>query len=273
MPIIRGSIIAPASDDRLLATTVRRLYTAPRKEEIARAHSLEGRLSRRRHTVQRRSVARVAADSLGTVSVDRFSVHPGVAMGARQVAGLKALTGRSLEEWIDLVRVDGPADENQRVSWLKSEHKLGTNYAGLLVEAAAGRGRERWDPDAYLAAAPTYVAAMFSGKKAHLEPVYRQILSIGLALGDDVRVSPTTTFVPLYRNRVFAQLKPTTQTRIDLGLALGDTETAGRLIDTGGLAKGDRITHRIALHEPGDIDAEVVRWLTAAYRRDAQDPK
>ena len=69
----------------------------------------------------------------------------------------------------------------------------------------------------------------------------------------------------LYREHVFAQIKPTTNTRIDLGLALGDTKSTGRLIDTGGFAKKDRITHRIEISTVKDIDAEVTRWLKRGY--------
>lgn len=203
----------------------------------------------------------------------RFSVHPGVEMGARQVERLRETTGRSLDEWVELIRAEHPSDSRGAVrshtSWLKSEYGLGTNYATLLAEAAEGLGRERWDPDAYLAAAPDWVDAMYEGETRHLEPIYLALLEAGLALGDDVRVSPTKTFVPLYRSNVFAQIKPTTQTRIDLGLALGDTEPSGPLVDTGGLAHGDRITHRIPLHALDEVDDEVARWLRTAYELDA----
>ncbi|MBA3570653.1 MAG: hypothetical protein H0W34_01490 [Pyrinomonadaceae bacterium] len=43
----------------------------------------------------------------------------------------------------------------------------------------------------------------------------------------------------------------------------------GRLIDTGGFAKKDRITHRIPIESVQDIDDEVQHWLKAAYNRDA----
>jgi hypothetical protein len=75
--------------------------------------------------------------------------------------------------------------------------------------------------------------------------------------------------VPLYRNHVFAQIKPTTNTRIDMGFALKNTKVKGRLIDTGGFAKKDRITHRIPIESLADIDAEVKRWLQMAYDMDA----
>lgn len=183
------------------------------------------------------------------------------------VAGLKERTGRSLDQWIELIRTEGPEAATDRVAWLKSDHGMGTNYAGVLALAAAGQGRERWDPEAYLAAAPGYVEMMFSGKREALLPVCEALLAAGRDLGDDVRVSPTTTLVSLCRRHVFAQIKPTTQTRLDLGLALGDMVAEEPLIDTGGLARGDRITHRIALGTPADIDAFVGRWLREAYER------
>jgi hypothetical protein len=72
-----------------------------------------------------------------------------------------------------------------------------------------------------------------------------------------------------YRNHVFAQIKPTTRTRIDLGFALGPRKPEGRLIDTGGYAKKDRITHRIPISSLPEIDGEVNRWLRLAYDDDA----
>ncbi len=106
---------------------------------------------------------------------------------------------------------------------------------------------------------------MFSGKRAALRPVYDRLLALALSLGKDVKACPGKTIVPLYREHVFAQIKPATNTRIDLGLALGGTKPTGRLIDTGGFAKKDRITHRIEISSIKDIDAEVTRWLKKGY--------
>ncbi|MDQ6701561.1 MAG: DUF5655 domain-containing protein, partial [Acidobacteriota bacterium] len=105
--------------------------------------------------------------------------------------------------------------------------------------------------------------------KSGLKPIYDELLRLGFSLGEDVKASPCKTMVPLYRRHVFAQIKPTTRTRIDLGLALGKTEASGLLIDTGGLAKGDRITHRIAIESLAAINREVKQWLKTAYQMDA----
>ena len=198
-----------------------------------------------------------------------YGVHPGVTMVQTAIAKLPEKTGRSLDEWIALIKKSGPNSETARRDWLKKTHKLGTNYAGWLAERAEGKGGEDGDPDQYLAAAERYVDEMFGGSKAALRPMYDGLLKLGFSMGNDVKACPCKTIVPLYRRHVFAQIKPSTRTRIDLGLALGAAKTPKRLIATGGLEKGDRITHRVEITAPGDIDGEVTRWMKSAYERDA----
>jgi hypothetical protein len=197
-----------------------------------------------------------------------YDVHPGVAMVQKWIAELPDKTGRSLEKWLRLVKEEGPPTEKERRDWLKKEHGLGTNAAWWIAERAEGKGEED-SPEGYLKAAAGWVEAMYAGPKAALRPLHDRLLQLGRSLGPDVRVCPCQTIVPLYRNHVFAQIKPATRTRIDFGLALGDIQATGRLIDTGGFAKKDRITHRIPITTLDEINAEVERWLRKAYERDA----
>jgi len=210
----------------------------------------------------------MARSAAKTKSKSIYGVHPGVAMVQKAIQDLPAKTGRSLEEWLRFIKKSGPNTERERREWLKTEHGLGTNYAGWLAERAEGKG-EDGDPEAYLRAAEGYVEKMFAGPKQNLRPIYDALLKLGLGLGKDVKACPCQTIVPLYRQHVFEQIKPTTQTRIDLGFALKDLRASGRLIDTGGFAKKDRITHRIPITSVKDIDDEVKRWLKAAYELDA----
>ena len=198
-----------------------------------------------------------------------YGVHPGVAMTQKWIAELKSKTGRSLAEWLRFIKKNGPKDVQARREWLKAEHGLGTNSAWWLADRADGTDTEAGDPDAYLEAAEGYVKKMFSGSKEGLRPIYDALLKLGLGIGKEAKAYPCQTIVPLYRNHVFAQIKPTTRTRIDFGFALGDTKAKGRLIDTGGFARKDRITHRIEITSLKDIDDEVKRWLKVAYDRDA----
>jgi hypothetical protein len=198
-----------------------------------------------------------------------YGVHPSVAMVQKKVATLKEKTGRSLDEWLALIRKSGPKTENERREWLKTVHGLGMNTAWGIAEHAEPNGSEFASPEAYLAAAEKYVESMFSGPKATLRPLYDELLRLGLGIGKDAKACPCRTMVPLYRHHVFAQIKPATQTRLDLGFALGARKAEGRLIDTGGYAKKDRITHRIPISSMKDIDGEVKKWLKTAYEADA----
>ena len=196
-----------------------------------------------------------------------YDVHPSLAMFQKTVAGLKQKTGRTLEEWIRFIEKEGPANEKDRREWLKAKHGMGTNYAWWIAEQSVGKGDDG-SPETYLKQAEEYVEKMYTGAKEALRPIFEELLALGRSLGKDVKVCPCQTMVPLYRKHVFAQIKPTTRTRVDLGLALKDTKAPKRLIDTGGFAKKDRITHRIEITSLKDIDAEVKKWIKTAYEMD-----
>src|SRR4051794_10788726 len=128
-----------------------------------------------------------------------YSLHPGFKMVDASVRHLEERTGKSLEQWIEILRQDGPESEREQREWLKSFHGITTNYAGWIVEEAAGNGPSSYDPDAL-------VAAQYTGKKEALKPIYDALLRLGLSLGPDVQACPCGTIVPLYRKNVFAQI-------------------------------------------------------------------
>jgi hypothetical protein len=200
-----------------------------------------------------------------------YDIHPGVAMVQKWIADLPSKTGRTMNEWLNVVKKYGPKVEEEAREWLKKEYKFGTNMAWWLAEKAFGNrlGLADDNPDAYLKSAPRYVDEMYAGPKQHLRPLHDELVKLARSLGRDVRVCPCKTIVPLYRNHVFAEIKPATQKRIDLGLALGEEPFTSRLIDTGGRFKSNRLTHKVAITSPEDIDLQVKRWLKQAYERDA----
>ncbi len=210
------------------------------------------------------------AKAADAVSKSLYGVSPGVAMVQKWVAELKEKTGRSLEEWIALAKNEGPKEEKARREWLKTKHKLGTNSAWWISERMDGKGTEEDSPEAYLKVAVVYVEEQYSEAKEKLRPIYDELLTLGKSMGADVKACPCKTMVPLYREHVFAQIKPTTNTRIDLGFALAryKGKLPKRLIDTGGLAKKDRITHRIEIKTLAEIDGEVKKWLKTTYELD-----
>ena len=199
---------------------------------------------------------------MGRIGNSPYTLHPAFSMERPWRENLLQRTGKSLEEWVEIVQRDGPATEADRRAWLKSEHGFTTNYAYWVAERSFGRGApEQYDPAGL-------VETMFSGPKAALRPIYDALLDLGLSMGPDAKACPCETIVPLYRNHVFAQIKPSTNARVDMGFALRDTPVSGRLIDTGGFTKKDRITHRIPISSLAEIDQEVRSWLQKAYEMD-----
>lgn len=224
------------------------------------------------HTTPRTGAALTSPSSPASYKPAKhtYDVHPGVAMTQDWINKLKEKTGRSLDQWLKLAKASGPTDEKSCRDWLKSEHNLGTNSAWWLAEKAHRPNTLSEDtPEQYLKTAQVYVEDMFAGPKSNLRPLYDTLVKLGRTLGKDVKLCPCKTIVPLYRNHVFAQIKPTTRTRIDLGFCLRGVKASGRLIDTGGQAKNDRITHRIEITTPNDIDDTVRAYLKQAYKADA----
>lgn len=201
-----------------------------------------------------------------------WDVHPGVAHVQAILRNLPTTTGKDLDSWVAAVQAYGPSDEKGRRAWLKHQG-LGGAQAMFVAERSLGASAHAFDdtPEGYLAAAQGYVETQYAGKKAALRPCFEALVALARRLGPDVRLSPCETIVPIYRNHVIAQIKPFAS-RLDLGLALGDPaalkDPRGRLVDTGGFAKKDRITVRLEVRGEGDLDADLEGWLKRAYDRD-----
>ena len=197
-----------------------------------------------------------------------YDLHPSVAYVQAILGNFKAKTGHTLEEWVALLRREQPGDPK---GWLKAQG-LGTNQAGFVLQRAGAAPGHAFDdtPEGYLAAAPGYVEAQYSGKKAPLRPLFEQIAALARSLGPDLKICPCETIVPFYRNHAFAEVKPFAS-RLDLGLALGDPKSVedptGHLKDTGGFSKKDRITHKLEITSEAELRL-VLPWLKRAYERD-----
>jgi len=196
-----------------------------------------------------------------------YDVHPGVAMVQKFVAELPGKTGKPLEEWGELVDAQALDTAAEKRDFLRKKHGFGTNAAAWIVEYTDGQPTWDADPDSYLVCADGFVDDMYSGDREHLRPIFEKLVEVGRTLGDDVKVCPCKTMVPLYRGRVFAEIKPSTKTRLDLSLALTpDVPEQGKLKrNEQRIKKGDRLTHVVALEKLGDLTAEVRKWLATAY--------
>lgn len=174
------------------------------------------------------------------------------------IRNMPAKTGKTLEQWIEVVRAAALPKRKERVAWLKSEHGLTHVYAEIIVWEAD-------KPDDYAEPTPDEVLAkQYGGPKAALKPIYDRLVGEAAAFGDDVQILPRQTYVALSRSRQFAVIQPSTRDRVDLGLSLNGEPGNGRLQPSTNFGSG-RTTHRVAITAPDQVDSELVGWLRAAY--------
>jgi len=200
----------------------------------------------------------------------KFDVHPSVAMIKKWTDELPAKSGRSLDQWADLVRRQDLPDRKSRTTWLKATHGFGANHAWWIAEYAYDKATWDGDPAIYLKQAADYVEAMFVKGKEWQRPIFEAVHREVKKLGKDAKVCPCKTMIPFYRRREFAHVKPATKTRLELALALVDVPFKGRLKKNPRARDDDRHHHLVELADVKDVDAEVVKWLRMAYEADAE---
>ena len=183
-------------------------------------------------------------------------------MNAAIIANMPKKTGKTLAQWVEVLRRHGPTAPGDRMAWLKSEHGLGHFQAQVIAQEAEGGGAtEALEED------PGDLAeAQYAGAKAGLKPIRDRLLEVVRSIDPEVRVEPCKTYIALMRKRQFAVLRPSTAHRLDLGLALQGVEPTERLQPARSLGTSRRITHRLALESPAQIDDEVIHWLKVAHR-------
>src|SRR6266699_2255193 len=141
-----------------------------------------------------------------------------------------------------------------------------------MVDCGAGgrKGRGGRHAGSVLEGGGPLCGGKYAGPKEKLQPIYED------------RLRPanrwTTMRRPVHARRLCRCIANTCShkssrrpIRGDLGLALTNYKgkLPKRIIDTGGLAKKDRITHRIELKSTDQIVSEVKKWLKTACDLDA----
>ena len=178
-------------------------------------------------------------------------------MKASMIAGLPEKTGKSLPQWLELLRASGLSKHKEIVTLLKTQHGVTHGFANMIaLQALQSDSHTASDTDAL-------VDAQYAGEKAKLRPIYDAVLGAVKKFGKDVEASPKKAYVSLRRGKQFALVQPSTATRVDVGLILKGTEPAGRLEASGSF--NAMFTHRVRLATPKDVDRELLAWLKAAY--------
>jgi predicted transport protein len=172
------------------------------------------------------------------------------------IANLEIKFGKSLAQWIKIVKKEKLEKHGEILKFLKENHGFTHGYANLVSMKARAADAGSAESEDQL------VADQYKGKES-LKPIYEKLLKEISKLGKDIEIVPKKAAVSFRRKRQFALIQPSTKTRIDLGLKIKDKKLEGRLEGSGPF--GTMCTHRVKLSDPSEIDKEVIGWIKEAY--------
>ena len=170
---------------------------------------------------------------------------------------IKAKTGKTPEDFRLLAGEKGLAKYPEIMTWLKSEYGLGQGHANVVAQYIVHYGDEKSGAD-------DSIATHFAGNKAAWRSTYDALLAEVGKFGGDIRLAPTKSYISLTRGgKKFAVVEPATAERFDIGIKLKDAATTERFKAAGNW--NIMVTHRVQIHDPKEVDAEVLAWLRQAY--------
>jgi Domain of unknown function (DUF5655)/Domain of unknown function (DUF4287) len=179
-----------------------------------------------------------------------------------QIHNIEEQYGKSLSEWIALIKESGTTKHTDMVTMLKSQYGMSHSSVhrvalsareadgASMVQTAKASGR---DP----------VEEMYSGKKADLKPLHDALMIAITSFGNDIELAPKKGYVSLRRKKQFAMIQPTSVTRIDIGLILKGVPPTERLESASSF--NALFTHRVRVNTVNDVDEQLITWLKQAY--------
>lgn len=172
------------------------------------------------------------------------------------IENFKKNTGKTLEEWIGLVKNKNIEKHGQIIKFLKEDHGLTHGFANMVAHKSKGSDAGSVDDKDSL------VEKQYAGKEM-LKPLYDKLLAEVLKFGNDIDVAPKNAYVSLRRKKQFGCLQPATKTRFEIGLNLKGEPGGGLLEEIN--TPNAMFSHKIKLESTADLQPEVIRWLKKAY--------
>ena len=171
---------------------------------------------------------------------------------------LHKITGKPLEEWIEIVKQTNLAKHGEILKFLKEEHAFTYGYANLVAHKTLGSDAGSAENTDEL------IEKQYIGKE-HLRPIYDRLMYEISQFGPDVEIAPKNAYVSLRRKRQFAILQPATKNRFEVGINLKGHEPEGILELVPGA--NAMCSHKIKIESENEISPEVIDWIRLAYNK------
>ena len=166
-------------------------------------------------------------------------------------------TGKTLEQWISIVKKENFEKHGQIMKFLKEKHSFTHGFANLVALKARGADAGSSENKDDL------IEKQYKGKE-NFRPVYESLINEIKKFGSDIEIAPKNAYVSLRRKKQFAILQPATKTRFEIGLNLKGTEPTGVLELV--TSSSSMCTHKINITDKKDITKEVINWIKESYQ-------
>ena len=180
------------------------------------------------------------------------------AMAAKMIENLKINTGKSLEQWITIVRAKKISKHSEIIKFLKQEHSFTHGFANLI----ALKTRES-DADSFKNK-DDLVDLQYKGKE-HFKSLYDKLVAEIEQFGNNIEIAPKKAYVSLRTKKQFAILNPVTKSRFEIGLIIKDQKGEGVLEEI--KTSNSMCSHKINLSSIEEINHEVMNWIKIAYKK------
>ena len=171
------------------------------------------------------------------------------------IANLEKNTGKSLEQWIKIVKASGLEKHGEMIKFLKTEHEFTHGFANLV----AHKTRES---DAGSNSDDSLIEGQYKGKE-NLREFYEAIVKEVSGFGNDVEIAPKKAYVSLRRKKQFGLIQPSTKKRLDIGINLKGKEPVDSLEASGSF--NSMVSHRVRIESKEDLTKDVIGWIKEAY--------
>ena len=118
-------------------------------------------------------------------------------------ANILEKTGKSVPEWVKVVKASGLEKHGMIVKMLKTDHGFTHGYANLVAHRALKSAADQQDDG-------DLVSAQYAGPKAELKPIYDKIMEATQGYGAGFEAAPKKTYVSLRHKKQFGLVQPST---------------------------------------------------------------
>ncbi len=181
-----------------------------------------------------------------------------------QLANIQTKTGKNLDQIRSIISESGLTKHGEIRQMLIEKFGLGFGDATQLVHFAQNSDGQSAAEAAGLSM-EEILAEIYTDSKQGLKPIHEKLISEMEKFGT-FTATPKKGYISYRQKRQFAMIGPGTKGRLEIGLNMKGLEGTERLLlQTNNLM----CQYKVFLSNLDEIDAELINWLSTAYKASA----